>query len=201
MDVFAAQRSDSVRDRHETHRRTLKVLALLAVLAGALPASAAADCGAAADVDPASPGASLPAAQTATLCLLNAQRANHQVRRLRFNRKLALAGMRHARDMVDEQYFSHTDPSGDDFVQRIMATDYVTAKTSSWALGENLAWGSWGESTPREIVSSWMTSTRHRANILQPRFREAGVAIVVGAPESGADDAATYAVEFGAVGR
>jgi uncharacterized protein YkwD len=46
-----------------------------------------------------------------------------------------------------------------------------------------------------------MTSTRHRANILQSRFHEAGVAIVVGAPVSGADDAATYAVEFGAVGR
>src|SRR3954471_5610953 len=99
--------------------KTLKTLALTLALALVLPASALATCGSAVDVDPAASGASLRASRSATLCLLNVERLHHHERRLRFDHRLALAGLRHARDMVDNQYSAHDAPSGQDFVQRI----------------------------------------------------------------------------------
>jgi uncharacterized protein YkwD len=178
--------------------KTLETSALAVVLALVLPASALANCGPATDRDPATPGSSLRAARHSTLCLLNRERRKRHLHRLRFNHKLAVAGLRHARDMVDNQYFSHDAPSGQDFVQRILDTDYVPA-SASWTLGENLAWGDRRMASPREIVRAWMASPGHRANILKPRFREIGIAIVIGAPVHGVASAATYATEFGVV--
>lgn len=178
--------------------KTLKTTLLASVLALLLPASALAACGPAADRDPATPGSSLRAARHSTLCLVNGERRKRHLHRLRFNHKLALAGLRHAQDMVDNQYFSHDAPSGEDFVERIQDTNYVPA-AASWTLGENLAWGNRREASPREIVRSWMASPAHRDNILKPRFREIGIAIVIGAPVGGVRGAATYATEFGVV--
>ena len=132
-----------------------------------------------------------------TLCLLNRQRDMHGRRALKANRRLARAARKHARDMVRRRYFSHTTPGGASFVDRIMRQDYVDPG-QGWTLGENLAWGSYQLATPKSIVRSWMHSPGHRANILNPRFREIGIGVVVGAPLGGADNAATYATSFGA---
>lgn len=180
--------------------KTLKRIVLAAVLALVMPATALANCGRAADRDPAAPGASLSAARSATLCLLNVQRRKHHEHALRFDQRLALAGLQHARDMVQNQYFSHDAPSGQNFVQRIFNTDYVPAR-ASWTLGENLAWGDQAKATPRAIVRGWMASPPHRRNILTAGFRQIGIAIVIGAPVGGVGPAATYATEFGAVHR
>src|SRR3954451_16215071 len=177
-----------------------KTLLLTIALCLSFSASAFANCGRAADVDPGAPGGSLRDARGSTLCLLNIERARHHMSKLRFNHKLAVAGLRHARDMVSNQYFAHDAPSGQDFVQRIMKTNYVPS-AARWSLGENLAWGDHSKSTPREIVKAWMASPGHRHNILTRGFREIGVAIVVGAPVDGVNQAATYANEFGAVPR
>ena len=42
-----------------------------------------------------------------------------------------------------------------------------------------------------------MHSPGHRANILNPGFREIGIGVVTGAPEPGVENAATYATSFG----
>jgi uncharacterized protein YkwD len=178
----------------------VKTLVVLGATAAVCPASAVASCSPAADRDPGNTAASLQAARSATLCLLNAERHGHGVHELRLNRKLSAAGLRHARDMVDKRYFSHDDPSGEDFVQRILDTDYVPP-SASYSLGENLAWGSRGLSSPRATVENWMHSPDHRRNILLRGFREIGIAIVIGAPVNGAGHGATYATEFGAVRR
>ena len=177
-----------------------RLFALLFALAVALvaPAAALANCGDAADRDP--NGASLKAARSATLCLLNTERRKHGLHRLRFNHDLAVAALHHTEDMVDNKYFAHDAPSGQDFVDRIMRTGYVPS-SAYYTLGENLAWGDHRSSTPREIVRAWMASPGHRHNILTPGFREIGIAIVAGAPVNGVSQAATYATEFGAVHR
>jgi uncharacterized protein YkwD len=179
---------------------SVKSLAVLAALAAIYPASANANCGPAANREPVNTRASLKAARGATLCLLNAQRRTHHLHKLRFNAKLSRAGLDHARDMVNNRYFSHDAPSGENFVQRILDTNYVPA-SASYSLAENLAWGSDGVSSPRATVKEWMGSPGHRRNILQPGFREIGIGIVIGAPESGASQGATYATEFGAIRR
>ena len=132
----------------------------------------------------------------ATLCLLNRRRAASDRRKLRHNRRLAKAATAHARDMVRRDYFAHTAPGGISFVDRIMRQDYARPG-EGWALGENLAWGSYALATPRSIVRSWMQSPGHKANILNPRFREIGIGVVRGAPQPGTDHAATYATSFG----
>jgi uncharacterized protein YkwD len=132
-----------------------------------------------------------------TLCLLNKQRRAHGRRPLKSNKRLARAARKHARDMVDHNYFSHTTPTGVSFVDRIMRQDYVNPG-QGWTLGENIAWGSYQLATPKSIVRSWMHSLGHRANILNPKFREIGIGIVRGAPEPGVESAATYATSFGA---
>lgn len=132
--------------------------------------------------------------KAATLCLLNAERRRHALPALRSNERLALAGKRHARDMVRRRYFSHASRAGRTFDARISSAGYARGRRAS--VGENLAWGSGRLATPRAIVRSWMASPGHRANILQPLFREIGIGIVHGTPQA-RGDGATYATEFG----
>jgi uncharacterized protein YkwD len=173
-------------------RLTLAVAALIAVLVPITTADAYAAC-ANADKHPAE--ASVTELRSATLCLVNSERRERGRAALRSNAGLALAGQRHARDMVSKRYFAHDSRSGSDFKQRILRTDYVRAGHSA-ILGENLAWGSHEEATPRSIVRAWMASPGHRANVLQSTFREIGIGIVRASPR-GSNRAATYAAEFG----
>jgi uncharacterized protein YkwD len=173
-------------------RHALAALAAMGLLA-AVPASASATC----DHKYAHPSeVSSATAKETTLCLLNRQRKAHGRRALKPNRRLARAARKHASDMVERNYFSHTAPGGVSFVDRIMRQDYVNPG-EGWTLGENLAWGSYQLATPKSIVRSWMHSPGHRANILNPKFREIGVGVVTGAPEPGTENAATYATSFG----
>ena len=173
-------------------RYALAALAALGMLAAA-PASASAGC----EHKYAHPAeASNATVKRATLCLLNRQRKAHGRRALKPNKRLARAARKHARDMVERNYFSHTAPGGVSFVDRIMRQDYVNPG-EGWTLGENLAWGSYQLATPKSIVRSWMHSLGHRANILNTSVREIGIGVVQGAPEPGTENAATYATSFG----
>jgi uncharacterized protein YkwD len=161
--------------------------ALIVLLA---PASAAACRGA---------GATTRTAKTrtlvhATLCILNAKRAGHDLRPLRLNAKLGTAARRHSGAMVRERFFSHTSPNGDTFVDRIRAAGYLEG-ARSWTAGENIAYGSGSRSTPRSIGRAWMNSAGHRANILSGSFRSIGIGIASGTPVGVAG--ATYTTDFG----
>jgi uncharacterized protein YkwD len=132
----------------------------------------------------------------ATICLLNRERARHGLAPMRANAKLTRAAVKHSLDMVAEHYFDHVGPRGDDITRRAKAAHYLKAR-ASWFLGENIAWGSGSLGTPAAIVDQWMHSPPHRANILNPSFRDAGVGVAVGAPKGGAG--ATYTLDFGRV--
>lgn len=45
------------------------------------------------------------------------------------------------------------------------------------AAGENIAWR---QRSPEEVMNGWMNSSGHRANILNPNFKNIGVAYYVG---------------------
>jgi uncharacterized protein YkwD len=133
----------------------------------------------------------------ATVCLLNKERAERGVRTLRLDDRLSAAARSHTLDMVREHYFAHVSKSGSDMVDRLRRTGYLS-HTRSWMVGENLAWGSGGRSTPARIVDAWMHSAGHRQNILTRRFREIGVGLVFRAPTASYSTAATYTTTFGA---
>jgi len=142
--------------------------------------------------------ANLELVRTAVLCLHNRERARHGLPRLRENPLLRRAAERHTDNMVSERFFDHTSPSGSTMVERIRRTGY-TKRARSWALGENIAWGSGSLATASQIHRSWMGSPGHRANILQRSFREIGIGIESGLPVrlSAAQSGATYTTDFG----
>jgi uncharacterized protein YkwD len=132
----------------------------------------------------------------ATLCVLNAERDRHGLRPLSLDPRLSTAARRHARDMATRNYFSHTSLDGSSFVDRIRRAGYLRG-ARSWAVAENIAWGSGGLASPKAIGRSWMQSPGHRANILSRSYRELGVGVAGGAPVAGVGGATTYSTSFG----
>jgi uncharacterized protein YkwD len=184
--------------RHTRQRIRLASAAALSATALALagtPAASAATCGSGSAS--AMPGEiSKAAMSSATVCLLNAERTQRGLRPLKLDRRLSRAAAGHAGEMVRREYFSHESLSGASFVDRIRRTGYLSGPRA-WFVGENLAWGSGDRSSPAAIVRAWMHSPGHRANILQRRFRQIGLGLVMGAPVQVDGPAATYATEFG----
>jgi uncharacterized protein YkwD len=141
-------------------------------------------------------------AEAATLCLVNVQRARRGQRPLRANADLARSSADHSQDMVSENYFDHVSPAGETPLERIKASTYLPRR-SVYLVGENIALGTMQLSTPEAIVASWMKSSHHRANILNPDFRDSGVGIVAQAPSkySGGQPGATYTEQFGVIAK
>jgi uncharacterized protein YkwD len=140
--------------------------------------------------------ANLELVRAALLCLHNQIRAQHGLPLLKDNLKLRKAANGHSSDMVDEGYFDHTSPDGETFVDRILGSGYAK-KTDGWTLGENLAWGTGDLSTADGVMTAWMNSPGHRANILKRSYKEIGVGIRLGVPTD-ATVGATITTEFGA---
>ena len=75
-----------------------------------------------------------------------------------------------SQDMKDNNYFSHTSPVyGSPF--NMMKKFGISYKTAA----ENIAKG---QKTPQAVVNSWMNSSGHRANILNPSYKKIGVGYV-----------------------
>ncbi len=166
--------------------------AVWASAAIAAPAARAADC-AGANALPAV--ATMPVAQAATLCLVNGERTSRGLRALSANATLESAALAYSHTMVRLGFFAHVAPDGQTLRDRLGA--YV-AGAGSWAMGENLAWGTGSRATPAAIVEGWMHSPGHRAAILNGEFAEIGVGIVSGTPVgSEPASSATYTTEFG----
>ena len=168
------------------------LLPLLVAATAIAPASAsAADCPGA-DQRPSS-GADLRAA---TVCVLNAERTSRGLDPLKANQQLDVAALAWSTRMVAEGFFAHE--AADSTLQdRVTASGYLPAQ--KWRIGENLAWGELDMATPTHIVADWMASPGHRANMLDPNFRDVGIGIVLGRPGAPTVDAATYTADFGAV--
>jgi uncharacterized protein YkwD len=137
------------------------------------------------------------AMETSIACLINEQRAAYGVPPVQANADLRQAALSHSLEMVDQGYFEHTSPAGLTFLDRIASTGY-TRGARFWEVGENLVWGSGPLSTPLSLVTSWMNSPPHRENLLRARFREMGIAAVLGTPRSSLDtDGVTVSSEYG----
>jgi len=133
-----------------------------------------------------------------TLCLINAQRARAGLQPLTENLLLQRAAELHSLDMAARDFFEHQNPDGVQPDARIVRQGYPPI-----LVGENLAWGETVKSSPAVIVSMWMKSPGHRANILEPGYREIGIGMAYDPPEKQAvpKQAAVYTTTFGAGGR
>ena len=142
--------------------------ALAAGFALALAAAPAALAARACESANATPGkASNRTIVRATLCVLNAERSRAGLRPPRLNTRLSTVSRRHAEDMARRNYFAHDTLGGGSFLDRIRHSGYLNG-AHRWMVGENLAWGSRGNSAPSGVTHPWMNSPGHRANILSP---------------------------------
>lgn len=73
-------------------------------------------------------------------------------------------------DMFAKQYFEHVSPSGVGPADLAQAVGYAYV-----VVGENLALGDFG--SDQGVVTAWMNSPGHRANILNAHYQEIGVAV------------------------
>jgi uncharacterized protein YkwD len=105
--------------------------------------------------------------QQQILSLVNVERSKAGLQPVTLNSKLNQAAQNHTNDMISKGYFSHTSPSGGTMKSRVDAVGYVYS-----TIGENIAAGS---STASATMTQWMNSPGHKANILNPKFRELGV--------------------------
>ena len=97
--------------------------------------------------------------------LVNEHRAAAGLAPVTYSAEISKAAQVRAAEI--EQSFSHTRPDGRYF-STVFAEHGITYRYS----GENIAWG---QKSPEEVVTAWMNSAGHRANILNAKFTQLGV--------------------------
>ena len=102
--------------------------------------------------------------------LVNAERSKQGLSPLKMSAELSKVARTKSQDMADKNYFSHTSPTyGSPFdMMKQFGIKYNTA-------GENIAKG---YDSAQSVVTGWMNSPGHRANILSPNFGTIGVGYV-----------------------
>ena len=83
---------------------------------------------------------------------------------------LARAARSHTATMLRTDVFTHGDMYG----------RLVRSGARGPMYGENLAWGTGPFATARRVVSGWMKSPGHRANLLRPGWRRIGLGALRG---------------------
>ncbi|MCP8971284.1 CAP domain-containing protein [Ectobacillus ponti] len=114
----------------------------------------------------------LNAYEQKVVSLTNAERAKAGLRPLQVDTKLSQVARAKSQDMASHNYFSHTSPTyGSPFdMMKQFGVTYSYA-------GENIAMG---QRTPEEVMTAWMNSAGHRANILNKSYTHIGVGYVSG---------------------
>jgi cysteine-rich secretory family protein len=99
----------------------------------------------------------------------NLQRESNGLPPLTLNPELTHAAQMKANDMFAKDYWAHVSPDG--------TTPWVFIKDSGYDYlyaGENLARGFTSSS---DVVTAWMNSPEHRANMLSPNYTDIGFAV------------------------
>jgi len=91
-----------------------------------------------------------------------------------WNEQLEIAAINHARDMSDNNYFSHTSRDGRSMEDRIVTAGYNFKGYKSFMAGENIAQG---QMSITEVMQGWFKSPGHCKNLMNPGFKEVGVAV------------------------
>ncbi|RSM67481.1 SCP-like extracellular [Actinoplanes sp. ATCC 53533] len=118
-------------------------------------------------------GAGLAAQETEVIRLVNVERGKAGCGSVRLNTKLRTAIRLHVQELGThgDLYISHVSDDGRDFVARAKEQGYDDPG------GENVARG---QRDAADVMTSWMNSDGHRANILNCDFKALGAGAVKG---------------------
>ena len=115
--------------------------------------------------------AKMSRAERAVIKRVNKLRAQHGLRGLHRDRRLARAADAHSRDMLNAGFFAHESSNGTGTYDR------VRRYRRSNLIGETLAYQPVaGNASPAQIVRMWRQSPGHLAVLTTKRFRRIGVA-------------------------
>ncbi|SFW55410.1 Uncharacterized conserved protein YkwD, contains CAP (CSP/antigen 5/PR1) domain [Amycolatopsis australiensis] len=109
-----------------------------------------------------------PSTAAQVIALVNDERANAGCKPLEEESHLTEAAQDYSDDMSARNFFSHTNPEGVTFDQRIKNAGY--AKPGA----ENIAKG---QTSAQQVMDAWMNSEGHRANILNCSLTKIGVGV------------------------
>ena len=163
-----------MRHAFAARRAAAAVAVAMLLLAGVAPVNA----------EPSAPQCEAPGCAASALARINELRAAGADCRSRgrfapapalvWSTPLAQAAARHSQDMAAQGVFSHTGSDGSTLPERIQAAGYA------WQLvGENVAVG---HADIDSVTAAWLARDGHCANLMDPRFTEAGLACRVAGP-------------------
>jgi uncharacterized protein YkwD len=108
--------------------------------------------------------------RTGVMAQTNLQRRSNGLAGLKGNAFLDKDAEMKLKDMFTQQYFEHISPEG------VAPSDLAQKAGYKYIIvGENLALGNFVDD--KALVEAWMNSPGHRANILNKRYQEIGVAV------------------------
>ncbi len=108
--------------------------------------------------------------QMAAPCEGGAVQAAAQRQTLAWEQRLASSAQAQASDLAQRDLLSHVDAQQRSFGVRLRSTGYAAA-----GAGENLAAG---QTDFDDTLQAWLASPTHCANLMQPDFRDVGLACV-----------------------
>lgn len=105
--------------------------------------------------------------------LVNEERAKVGVAPLVLDPLLNQSAQMKAQDMLDRNYFTHTDPT----TGKNNGLDYALAigKQCTW-ISENISWGE-NENTSQSAMIGWKNSKPHYTAMIDPRYESTGFGI------------------------
>ena len=101
--------------------------------------------------------------------LINEERMKNGLHPLKLNSKLSSIAQVKAEDMYINNYFNHTSP--------LLSSSFEMLNKSAIqysCAAENIAKG---QRTAQRAVSAWMSSPKHRENILSEKYTETGIGV------------------------
>ena len=107
-------------------------------------------------------------AEAQILSLVNVQRAANGCAALTYSGPLTVLAQNFSAEMATRDFFDHTDPDGKTPWDRAAALGITNLG------GENIAMG---QQTPTDVMTAWMNSAGHRANILNCSYHSLGVGV------------------------
>ena len=112
----------------------------------------------------------LSSAEAGFLRAVNQTRTAHGLSPLSLDPTLVRAARSHSHSMLSGGYFAHGNFAG----------RMVAFHVRGPFVGENLAWGSGPYASAATVITEWLQSPEHRANLLRPSFTRIGIGAAQG---------------------
>ena len=114
------------------------------------------------------------ALESAVVRALNQVRAEAGLKPVKMSSSLRSAARGHSVSMLELGFFGHESADGTAFSERIRR-HYTNRGWRMWSVGEARLASPGATADPAAIVEAWLESPPHRAIILSPSWRDAGI--------------------------